>query len=67
MKVYRLGINNVVFDEWTCASVDEQYDVMVQAETEDEAKEKAMKLVRKKYKGLLVSDYLEVAWIEEQK
>lgn len=64
---YYVGVNNLSEDEWYCTSVDKQYPVYVLASDEADAMIKAIEYVRKEYKGLLVSDYLEVAWVKKQK
>ena len=65
MKKYEIGVNNLYEDRWNCVNCDHQYTAKVEAENEEEAKIKAIEYVKNNLKDLLVSDWLEIAWIQE--
>lgn len=67
MKKYQVGVNNYGEDADYCQYADHQYTIELLAENEEEAKKKAVDKCKEEFSGILVSDLLKVAWIEEEK
>ena len=65
MKKYKVGINNMIYDQWDCGYVDKQYTVYVETDNKDMIECLAIEKCKNEYSGLLVSNYFDIAWVEE--
>ena len=66
MKLYAVGINDMIDNEDYSPHCHKQYTVVVEAGSVASAKHNAMQLCRQEFRNQLVGDYLEIAWVREK-
>ena len=66
MKLYAVGVNDMIDDEDYAPHCHKQYVVVVNAGSVAVAKHEAINACRREYRNLLVGDFLEIAWVREK-
>lgn len=66
MKLYVVGVNDMIDDEEFTPHCHKQYTVVVNASSVAVAKHEAINACRREYRNQLVGDFLEIAWVREK-
>lgn len=66
MKLYAVGINDMIDNEDYSPHCHKQYTIVVEADSIAVAKHDAIKTCRREFRNFLVGDYLEIAWVREK-
>ena len=66
MKLYAVGVNDMIDDEEFTPHCHKQYTVVVSASSVAVAKHEAINACRREYRNQLVGDFLEIAWVREK-
>lgn len=66
MKLYAVGINDMIDNEDYAPHCHKQYTIVVEAGSVAVAKHEAIDACRREYRNSLVGDYLEIAWVREK-